>query len=663
MDSRQWRAWQRELREQTRLDARTPDGRAPLPGGSRAPENAGGRIGSRPRPSTGRPRPFVTVIVVCWNSGDVLDRCLEHLHAQEYPNYEIVVVDDGSDDDTLAVAESSRSHGDLTIVRSSRNRGCPHARNLGLSHANGEIVAFIDADGFATSSWLDRLVEAFEADDTVGAVASTVFFDANPMVINGAGGIVNRQGWAADLSIGQSYEQAEIATEALYPMGCGMAFRRSAIDRVGAFDDRMLNYYDDVDYGIRAWRAGYRVIVAPDAWIDHGFRLDGANSRRKRLLCERHRMRVVLKHASLGTLARWMNRELREVKRAAPPVRDLKMRAMAWNVCHLPSSLKCRLRLRGAHRLPERLVDPTWGDGFPAGVPELLSPCPAHAGSRVEMAEPGSETQLIHGWFPVEHIHGRSYRWAGTRAAALIRLDEPARRLRLDYVHVPMDIGAIKLDLLPVGSLDRLAPVWSASLPWQSVARSVENHPVSLPAGNYEVVFSAGEGWLEAPLKTRSLAFALSSMSFDASYEIDPGGLDMASANVEEQLVQGWFEPEQSADHSYRWATRRAAALVRIAESTDCATLRYRLPPVASDVKLTVCTVDQQLPVWSTRIPWHDPDWHEDSFALDLAAGDYLVAFDSEAAWSNPNQRDPALWAENRSLGLALSSLSFGRSA
>ena len=79
-------------------------------------------------------------------------------------------------------------------MRSSRNRGCPHARNLGLLHARGEIVAFIYADGHAAPSWLRHVVDAFAADATIGAVASTVFFDANPLVINGAGGIVNRQG-------------------------------------------------------------------------------------------------------------------------------------------------------------------------------------------------------------------------------------------------------------------------------------------------------------------------------------------------------------------------------------------------------------------------------------------------------------------------------------
>ena len=121
-------------------------------------------------------------------------------------SYEIIVVDDGSEDDTLGVAESKASLGEVTIVRSPRNRGCPHARNLGLAEAKGEIIAFIDADGFAALDWLRRLVDAFGEDATIGGAASTVFFEANPLVINGAGGSVNRQGWAADLGMNESYE-------------------------------------------------------------------------------------------------------------------------------------------------------------------------------------------------------------------------------------------------------------------------------------------------------------------------------------------------------------------------------------------------------------------------------------------------------------------------
>ena len=323
MDAQRWRAEQRSLREAVRSQRRSSDGPGPVASSPAAP-------------------PLASVIVVCWNSADVLGRCLEQLQAQDYANYEIVVVDDGSQDDTLQVAERAATHGELTIVRSPRNQGCPHARNLGLARARGEIVAFIDADGFAAPSWLRHLVAAFAADETIGGVASTVFFAANPLVINGAGGTVNRQGWAADLSMNESYERAELASEALYPMGCGMAVRRSAVERVGPFDDRMLNYYDDVDYGMRLWRAGYRVIVAEEAWVDHDFGHSGGSSTRKQLLCERHRMRVVLKHASLPSLGRWAlheaarNRGSRHVSPLSEAQGDRMERRVICRVCSEP---------------------------------------------------------------------------------------------------------------------------------------------------------------------------------------------------------------------------------------------------------------------------------------------------------------------------------------
>jgi GT2 family glycosyltransferase len=616
------------------------------------------------RQTTGAPNsePKVSVIVVCWNSERVLSRCIEQLLQQDYGNYEVVVVDDGSDDATLKVAESMLTCKEGKIVRGLVNRGCAHARNLGMRHATGEIIAFVDADGYADARWLSRIVAAFDSDETLGAVASTVFYALNPLVVNGAGGTVNRQGWAADLSMNESFESAQIATEALYPMGCGMAIRRSAVDRVGDFDAHIINYYDDVDYGIRLWRAGYRVIVASDAWIDHDLGRPGGDSPRKRLLCERHRMRVMLKHASARTLPRWAVHEALAIRRAGAARRARKPIALAWNVRHAASVLSSRWRLRRAPRVPDRLIHPSWGDAFPAGVPSRLNPRPETAGKSVDMADPGVEGQLVYGWFPPEHQDGRSYRWSGIQAAALIGLQAPARRLRLDYTQVPADTGGVDLSIRCYGSPDPLTPIWVTHLSWQYMERCVENHPIALPAGDYEVVFSARQAWSDPPHETRQLGVALARMSFDESYEIADGGLDMGSPAVEEQLVSGWFEAEQSGDRGYRWGCGHAAAVVRSPKSASRAHLSYCLPPGSiGGLKVTVCPLEQQRPVWSTRIAWLDGAWHDDSFPLRLAGGDYIVSFDAEATWSNPGQRDPAFWAENRSLGFALSSLSFGK--
>ena len=212
-----------------------------------------------------------------------------------------------------------------------------------------------------------------------------------------------------------------------------------------------------------------------------------------------------------------------------------------------------------------------------------------------------------------------------------------------------------------MGSSDPLAPVWDTLLEWRYIERTVENHPLSLPSGDYEVLFSARRGWSDPPLENRALAFALGGMSFHESYEIALDGLDMASPTVSEQLVSGWFDAEQSAAGAYRWASGHAAAVVRVAEAASSASLSYRLPPVTSGgLKVTVCPLDEQRPAWSTHLPWRDGDWHEESFSVRLDAGDYLLSFDAQETWTNPDQRDPSLWSEIRALGFALSQLRFG---
>ncbi len=602
--------------------------------------------------------PLVSVIVVCWNAQQVLGRCLDCLFEQDHPNYELIVVDDGSDDDTVAVAERARTHGELKLVRGDRNRGCPSARNLGLRHAGGEIVAFVDADGFAAPDWLSRVTERFAGDPTIGGVASTVFFDDNPLVVNGAGGTVNRQGWAADLAMGQSLESAEIVDQALYPMGCGMAISRAALERVGPFDDRMINYYDDVDYGIRLWRAGYRVAVAEDAWVDHAAAI--GDSARKRLLCERHRMRVVLKHSPARLLGEWAMNELRWLRAAPMPVRRQKLAAIAWNACRLPSALASRRRERRTRDVPGTLIDGSWGDAFPAGVPPRSTPAPERAGASVEMADPQSAGQLLHGWFPVERVGARSYRWAAAHAALLISLEAPARRMRLDYAHVPADIGGVDLKIRRVGSEEPLAEVWATSLGWQYLARSIENHPLELSAGDYEVIFTVTKGWLEPPLKVRSLALALAAISFEERFELAPGGLDMSAPRVEDQLVRGWFEAEQSPAGTYRWSSGHAAVVVRLDRGTEGVRLRFRLSPGRSGaVTVSFTPLDAGEPATSWEIPWEPGEWREETFPTKLASGDYVVEFDVADTWSNVEQRDRELPPENRGLGLGLAALSF----
>jgi len=156
------------------------------------------------------------------------------------------------------------------------------------------------------------------------------------------------------------------------------------------------------------------------------------------------------------------------------------------------------------------------------------------------------------------------------------------------------------------------------------------------------------------------VAFALSSLTFADTFAVAPGGLDMTDAGAEEQLVNGWFEAEEGPVGRYRWGTGRAAAVVRLAEPAGAARLSYRLPPgPIGSLRIALTPLGTSRETWSTQLPWRDSEWREDSLALDLTAGDYLLSFGVDTTWSNPEGRDPAAGPESRALGFALSSLTF----
>jgi GT2 family glycosyltransferase len=604
--------------------------------------------------------PLATVIVIGSSHGEVLERCLRQLLDQDYAAYEVLLVCDGDEGPARELIRGATAERVVRVLDAPAGRGRSHACNIGLRHARGEVVVFIDADGFAHHSWLSLLVRALRTHGSIGGAASTVFFASNPLVINGAGGVINQRGFSAYLSMNQSYERAQIAEEALYPMGCGMALTRVAAERVGAFDGRLTDSYAEVDYGIRLWRAGYRVAVASGAWIDHGFfGYAGGPSPRDGLGLERERVRVMLKHTPSRSLPSWLRREIAATARAPRAARRARLKALAWNVVNAGGLLAGRWSLRGSAAVPQRLIDDSWTEEFPVEAPPSVSPLPQRAGHVVNMADPGSAGQLPYGWFPPEHASGRCYRWAARQAAALMRVEMPAKRLRLRYAHVPVDVGGVDVHIRAAGSRQPLRSVWSTHLGWQYIERSVENHPLSLPAGDYEVIFSADRGWSEPPPGCRSLAFALEYLSLEDSLELPIGGIDMASPEVEEQLVNGWFEAEQAEGGSYRWTAARAEALVRVVErAATRASLTYRFPGrTVGQAQVSMLPSGARSPVWRECIPWRDGNWHVAELALQLPRGDYVVRFEVATTWSNADQRDSEMPPENRSLGMAISSL------
>jgi GT2 family glycosyltransferase len=197
--------------------------------------------------------PRVSVVVCSYNGGRTLDHCLRSLLALDYPDYEVIVVDDGSTDDTRAILSR------FPTVRAlhQANRGLSSARNVGLAAATGSLLAYTDADCFADPHWLTHLVYQFERSDAAAVGGPNLSPEDGRLAA------------CVAAAPGQPMHVLESDQVAEHIPGCNMAFRKAALESINGFDAQYRKAGDDVDVCWRLQQAGCWVAFAPAAFVWH----------------------------------------------------------------------------------------------------------------------------------------------------------------------------------------------------------------------------------------------------------------------------------------------------------------------------------------------------------------------------------------------------------
>jgi O-antigen biosynthesis protein len=208
--------------------------------------------GAIPPPLSDYPR--VSVVVCAYNAERTLAACLTSLEHLHYPDYEVIVVNDGSTDDTLAIAEQ------FTFCRliSQQNKGLSVARNVGAEAATGDIVAYTDSDCVADPDWLTYLVAKMETADLV-ACGGPNFPPPEESLVPAA--VAVSPGGPTHVLLGDDVAE--------HIAGCNMAFRRDILLRMGGFDPIYRAAGDDVDICWRFQDAGYTIGFSPAAVVWH----------------------------------------------------------------------------------------------------------------------------------------------------------------------------------------------------------------------------------------------------------------------------------------------------------------------------------------------------------------------------------------------------------
>jgi GT2 family glycosyltransferase len=205
---------------------------------------------------TAWPWPRASVIVCVYNGAETIRDCCEGLAALDYPDYEVIVVDDGSKDGTAEIIAPYGFH----LIQTA-NRGLSAARNTGLHAATGEIVAYTDCDARPDPNWLTYLAATFLTTSHVGIGGWNIGPDGD--------------GWIADCVANAPGGPVHVLLsdrEAEHIPGCSMAFRRAALTAIGGFDPQFRSAGDDVDVCWRLQEQGGTLGFAHGAMVWHHHR-------------------------------------------------------------------------------------------------------------------------------------------------------------------------------------------------------------------------------------------------------------------------------------------------------------------------------------------------------------------------------------------------------
>ena len=201
--------------------------------------------------------PKVSVVVCAYNAASTIDECLDSLAALTYPDYEVIVVNDGSRDGT---GDLARRHAAVTVI-DVPNGGLSAARNVGLQASSGVVVAYTDADVRVDPDWLTFLVQPFLNSDVMAAGGPNVVPADDPWF---AQCVARAPGGPTHVLLDD--------TIAEHVPGCNMAFLKHALLEIGGFNPIYVRAGDDVDVCWRLQARGWQVGFAPAALVWHRHR-------------------------------------------------------------------------------------------------------------------------------------------------------------------------------------------------------------------------------------------------------------------------------------------------------------------------------------------------------------------------------------------------------
>lgn len=253
---------------------------------------------------------LASIIVPNYNGVRHFPALFDALSRQRYRNFEVILVDDASTDQSLQWLENIRQDfpAAIQIVRNTNNLGFAASCNRGIAAAQGEWIVLLNNDTQPEVGWLEALMQTVVAHPEIGMVASKMLFAHDPSIVNSAGIAMDWAGIAWDWRGGEIDDPTELETcEIFGPCGGAALYSRRMLDEIGGFDEDFFMYLEDVDLAWRAQLAGWKCLFQPLARVIHAHSASlGESSPRKSFLLGRNKIWTIVKNYPTPRLYRYL---------------------------------------------------------------------------------------------------------------------------------------------------------------------------------------------------------------------------------------------------------------------------------------------------------------------------------------------------------------------
>ncbi len=210
--------------------------------------------------------PLISIIITNYNGGDLLSQCLESIYNSKYQNFEIILVDNASDDDSHLIAQ--KKFPKIKLVSNNKNLGSV-GRNSGIKIANGEFVVLLDNDTKVNPIWLDEFLKNYKIHG-YGMYQGKLLLMDEPEKINSAGCMINIFGFSFARGTGEiDNGQYDKKVEINFPATACAFLPKKIFEQIGLFDEEFFAYLDDTDFGWRAMKQGIKSFFVPSVIVYH----------------------------------------------------------------------------------------------------------------------------------------------------------------------------------------------------------------------------------------------------------------------------------------------------------------------------------------------------------------------------------------------------------